>query len=145
LGPARDDLIEREGRGLASIDGAIELLAIRRPAGVMDRHAACAGRLRATLAFFKALRGEAARRDLGVGGRAGDIFRNGPGLGRLGDGDELDVETEHPGGRARTTTVGEFFWDPEASFFAFLQELKALGPTRNDAVEREARGLTPVV
>src|SRR5262252_3682699 len=63
-------------------------------------------------------------------------------IDRLLDRQELDVEDQHPLGRARPrrVVVGQVAGDPEAGLLADHHQLHALCPSRDHAVERERRG-----
>src|SRR5205814_7127974 len=64
FGPSRDDVRERERRRLTVCDRAVEHLAVRRPAGVVDGDRAVRFWVPAADAFLDDLVGEAARRRL---------------------------------------------------------------------------------
>lgn len=64
----------------------------------------------------------------------------------LSDFDEFDIEHENACRIASgwVFAVSHFGRNPEAARFAFDHELKSLGPSGDDAVERKAGGLTPL-
>ena len=135
LGPARDHVIEAEGRRLAAHHRAVEHLSVGRPAGVVHGHFGVRPWMPSPDTLRQYLVRQAARRRLGIGRRRLHVGRRAG-----GDVDQLDVEHQHPLRLARSL-VGEPFGNPQPALFTRHHQLQPFAEAGDDAPDGKARRL----